>query len=212
MPVSTRKTVFPRTTLARRSTSKKKSKRKEEVNILPAQDLKGKEERGKCESNLTWGGGDAQGEGRRSNGELAKADGGWRRRRVKAADESSKQRRRRSAGGSLRGEDLRRSESDGASSSKARLWRRPAATRLHEAKSSKYSGNGGKCEEEDGVEPPRPYIGERVSGPKTIGPRRFVSWATTWREDTRVKIKRPQGRRTDPEWPEGSGVAHLMLA
>jgi hypothetical protein len=47
------KNDFPRSTLARRSTSKIKSKRKERVNTLPAQDLEDEREEGKEAVKLT---------------------------------------------------------------------------------------------------------------------------------------------------------------
>ena len=64
--------------------------------------------------------------------------------------------------------------------------------------------------EEEGAVPP--FIGEGVSGPATVGPRRFAPWAATWREDTRAKNKKPQARRTDPERQPGSGMPHLIRA
>jgi hypothetical protein len=134
------------------------------------------------------------------------ADEGWQRREAKAAEESSKQQRKRSAGGSLRGGDLQRSGSNGAGSSGAVLWRRPAAMRSQGARSSER-WKVGKCREEDEVEPHSLYIEEGSSGLATAGPRRFSSWAATWHEDTRAKNKMPQGGRTDPERRPGSGVA-----
>ena len=69
---------------------------------------------------------------------------------------------------------------------------------------------GMRRKEEEGAV--SPYIGRRDSGLETAGPRRFASWAATWREDTRAENRKPQGRRTDPERRPGSGVPQLIRA
>jgi hypothetical protein len=64
------KTAFPRSTLERRSTSKRKSERKGRVNILPTQDLESKRKK----ANKHWGSPEAAGDAKeRFAGEMARA-------------------------------------------------------------------------------------------------------------------------------------------